>query len=84
MEMGTLTAPLLKEPIDHIDVYETEGTGKNRSRRIVIYDRFMGYIELPDTALHGDGNYKAAPARAQRRSISLSLHKRNRRYQTRG
>ena len=59
MEMGTLTAPLLKELIDHIDVYETDGTGKNPSRRIVIYDRFMGYIELPDTALHGDGNYKA-------------------------
>ena len=31
MEMQTLTAPLLRELIDHIDVYETEGTGKNRT-----------------------------------------------------
>lgn len=42
MEMGTLTAPLLQELIDHIDVYETEGTGKNRTQRIVIYYRFVG------------------------------------------
>ena len=59
MEMGTLTAPLLKELIDHIDVYETEGTGKNRTQRIVIYYRFVGYIELPETALCKSGNYKA-------------------------
>ena len=36
MEMETLTAPLLWELIDHIDVYETEGTGKNRTQRITI------------------------------------------------
>ena len=59
MEMGTLTAPLLKELIDHIDVYETEGTGKSRTQRIVIYYRYVGYIELPDTAFHRSGNYKA-------------------------
>ena len=59
MEMGTLTAPLLKELIDHIDVYETEGTGKNRTQRIVIYYRFVGYIELPDTAFRRSDNYKA-------------------------
>ena len=59
MEMGTLTAPLLKELIDHIDVYETEGTGKNRTQRIVIYYRFVGYIELPETALCKSDNYKA-------------------------
>ena len=45
--------------IDHIDVYETEGTGKNRTQRIVIYYRFVGYIELPETALCKSGNYKA-------------------------
>ena len=49
MQMDKLTAPLLRELIDHIDVFETEGTGKSRTQRIVIYYRFIGYIELPDT-----------------------------------
>ncbi len=48
IEMKTLTAPLAKELIDHIDVYEAEGKGKNKTQRIVIYYRFVGYIELPD------------------------------------
>ena len=47
MEMETLTAPLLWELIDHIDVYETKGTGKNRTQRITICYRFIGYIEVP-------------------------------------
>ena len=46
--MESLTAPLAKELIDHIDVYESEGKGKNKTQRIVIYYRFVGYIELPD------------------------------------
>ena len=29
MQMDHLIAPLLRELIDHIDIYETEGTGKN-------------------------------------------------------
>lgn len=37
-----------KELIDHIDVYESEGKGKNKTQRIVIYYCFVGYIELPD------------------------------------
>ena len=49
MKMDTLTAPLLRELIDRIDVYETEGTGKNRTQRVVIHYRFVGYIELPDS-----------------------------------
>lgn len=56
MQMDKLTAPLLRELIDHIDVFETEGTGKNRTQRIVIYYRFIGYIELPDTQVQ---NYTA-------------------------
>ena len=32
MRMDRLTAPLLRELIDHIDVFETEGTGKSRHR----------------------------------------------------
>ncbi len=55
MEMETLTAPLLHELIDHIDIYETEGTGKNRTQRIVIHYRFVGYTEIPSNA----DNYKA-------------------------
>lgn len=31
MHMQKLTAPLLRELIDHIDVFETEGTGKDRT-----------------------------------------------------
>lgn len=49
MQMDNLTTPLLRELIDHIDIFETEGTGKNRTQRIVIYYRFIGYIELPNT-----------------------------------
>lgn len=55
MEMNTLTAPLLRELIDHIDVYETEGTGKNRTQRVMIHYKFVGVIEIPDS---GD-NYTA-------------------------
>lgn len=57
METDRLTAPLLRELIDRIDVFETEGTGKNRTQRIVIYYRFVGYIELPESTLRA--NYKA-------------------------
>ena len=56
MEMGTLTAPLLRELIDHIDVHETQGMGKNRTQRIVIYYRFIGYIEIPENI---ENYYKA-------------------------
>lgn len=48
MEMNDLTAPILNELIDHIDVYEIEGTGRNKTQRIVIYYRFVGYVELPE------------------------------------
>ena len=48
--MDSLTAPLLRERIDHIDVFETEGTGKIRTQRIVIYYRFVGYVESPEVS----------------------------------
>ena len=57
MQMETLTAPLLRELIDRIDVYETEGTGRNRTQRVVIHYRFVGYIVLPDNAF--TQNYRA-------------------------
>ena len=59
MEMRTLTAPLLQELIDHIDVYETEGVGKNRTQRVVIYYRFVGYIEIPEVPKYRYDNFKA-------------------------
>ena len=49
MEMDKLTAPLLRELIDHITVYETEGKGKNRSQRVVIHYRFIGILEYLHT-----------------------------------
>ena len=57
MQMDYLTAPLLRELIDHIDVFETEGPGKNRTQRIVIYYRFVGYVEIPAAPRHP--HYKA-------------------------
>ena len=50
MQMDKLTAPLLRELIDHIDVFETEGKGKNRTQRIVIYYRFVGHAEIPEVS----------------------------------
>ncbi|MBQ1537334.1 MAG: DUF4368 domain-containing protein, partial [Ruminococcus sp.] len=42
MEMETLTAPMLRELIDHIDVYEKTGGKKNYTQQVVIYYRFVG------------------------------------------
>ena len=50
MRMDRLTAPLLRELIDHIDVFETEGKGKSRTQRIVIYYRFVGYVKIPEVS----------------------------------
>lgn len=51
MQMEKLTAPLLRELIDRIEVYETQGVGKNRTQKIVIHYRFMGYIDIPKAPL---------------------------------
>ena len=48
--MDKLTAPLLRELIDRIDVFETEGTGKSRTQRIIIYYRFVGHVEIPEVS----------------------------------
>ncbi len=47
MQMNSPAAPLLRELMDHMDVLETEGTGKNCTQRIVRYCRFVGYVESP-------------------------------------
>lgn len=57
MEMETLTAPMLRELVNHIEVYEKEGGNKNYTQRIVIYYRFVGFLELPETP--DVDNYKA-------------------------
>lgn len=48
LDMETITAPLLHELIDHIDVYEAEGKGKNKTQRVVIHYNFVGYLEIPE------------------------------------
>ena len=46
MEMRTLTKQVLNELIDHIDVYETQGTGKNKTQRLVVYYKFVEYLDI--------------------------------------
>ena len=48
MSMETLTAPLLRELIDRIEVYEIEGSGKNKTQRVAIYYKFVGCIAIPE------------------------------------
>lgn len=50
MEMKELKPALLHELIERIEVYETEGTGKNRTQRIVIHYRFEGISKYPAAA----------------------------------
>lgn len=46
MEMRELSAPILRELIDKIEVYETEGVGNNRTQRIKIHYKFLAEIEI--------------------------------------
>ena len=48
LDMETITAPLIHELIDHIDVYEAEGKDKNKTQRVVIHYNFVGYLEIPE------------------------------------
>lgn len=47
MTMQTLTPIVLQELIDKIEVFPIEGTGKNRTQRLVFHYRFVGCIDLP-------------------------------------
>ena len=47
MTMQTLTPIVLQELIDKIEVFPIEGTGKNKTQRLVIHYRFVGCIDLP-------------------------------------
>ena len=48
MEMKTVTAEILHELIEKIEVHQIVGTGKSRVQQIVIHYRFVGCIEIPD------------------------------------
>ena len=48
MEMDKLTAPLLKELIERIEVCHIEGVGKNRTQHFRIHYKFIGCIALPE------------------------------------
>ena len=52
IEMKTITASLIRELIDHIEVHATEGEGKYKTQRIMIFYRFVRYIEIPEMALN--------------------------------
>ena len=48
MEMDRLTAPLLKELIERIEVCHIKGVGKNRIQHFKIHYKFIGCIALPE------------------------------------
>lgn len=49
--MESLTHGVLRELIERIEVYEAEGKGKERTQRVVIYYRFVGYLDVPNQEL---------------------------------
>ena len=53
-DIVSTTVTELNELIDHIDVYETQGTGKNKTQRLVIYYKFVGYLDIDPTQCHPD------------------------------
>lgn len=57
MGRSAIGIALRNERIDHIDVYEMQGTGKNKTQRLVIYYRFVGYLDIDPTRCHP--NYTA-------------------------
>ena len=54
MEMKTLTPTILHELVERIDVYQTQGTGKNRTQRIVIHYNFIGILDMPEVEEYPD------------------------------
>ena len=45
--IDAITMLFIHELIDHSDVYEAEGKGKNKTQKIIIHYRFIGVIENP-------------------------------------
>ena len=54
MEMKTLMPTILHELVERIDVYQTQGRGKNRTQRIVIHYNFIGVLDLPEVEEYPD------------------------------
>ncbi len=48
MEMKKLTPVIVKELIEKIEVYQIEGTGKNRKQKIIIHYNFVGVFNSPN------------------------------------
>jgi len=46
--MSVKTPNILRELIEKIEVYHIEGVGKNRTQRIVVHDKFIGVLEMPE------------------------------------
>ena len=44
-----ITMLFIHELIDHSDVYEAEGKGKNKTQRVVIHYNFVSYLEIPES-----------------------------------
>ena len=57
MGRSAIGIALRNERIDHIYVYEMQGTSKNKTQRLVIYYRFIGYLDIDPTQCHP--NYTA-------------------------
>lgn len=53
-DIVSTTVTELNELIDHIDVYETQETGKNKTQCLVIYYKFVGYLDIDPTQCHPD------------------------------
>ena len=49
MKVERLTATLLNELIDRIEVYDSRGTGKDKTQKVVIYYRFAGDFLLKNS-----------------------------------
>lgn len=47
MEMKTLTPTILHELIDKIEVYQAQGSGKNKTQEIVIHYKFLDTVNIP-------------------------------------
>ena len=47
-DMKFLNPILLRELIEKIEVYHTEGSGKSKIQRIIIHYKFLGVLNIPN------------------------------------
>lgn len=48
IDMKFLNSILLRELIEKIEVYHTEGSGKSKIQRIIIHYKFLGVLNIPN------------------------------------